>query len=208
MWCSPPTGWVTVLAGLLARGSVRVVRPSQFPSGQTWTNARRLQLRGQPRFHLHRTDDPCSLLPPRCNPRNQHAATIHRADAKRQDSINAGMLMQRRCCAAATTKRRRCGEFRPACGPRERRRKPAAAAGAGYAYCQLRDTITVSTYKTRPGCRLRDSVLQARLVVRRFATLRPGVPALRNIDVLRRGPAQTRTRWPLRQDTVQSLNAC
>jgi len=29
----PPTGWVTALAGLLARGSVPAIQPSQFPSG-------------------------------------------------------------------------------------------------------------------------------------------------------------------------------
>ena len=33
VWCAPPTGWVTVLAGLLARGSSSCVRPSRFPSG-------------------------------------------------------------------------------------------------------------------------------------------------------------------------------
>ena len=30
---SPPTGWVTALAGLLAHGSSHTVRPSRFPSG-------------------------------------------------------------------------------------------------------------------------------------------------------------------------------
>jgi len=45
----PPTGWVTALAGLLARGSGPEVQPSQFPSGWRGQQARRLQLRGQPR---------------------------------------------------------------------------------------------------------------------------------------------------------------
>src|SRR4051812_17604926 len=34
---APSTGWVTVLAGLLARGSLPLVRPSQLPSGRRWT---------------------------------------------------------------------------------------------------------------------------------------------------------------------------
>jgi hypothetical protein len=47
---APSTGWVTALAGLLARGSLpSCVQPSQFPSGRR-TRARRLQLRGQPRI--------------------------------------------------------------------------------------------------------------------------------------------------------------
>jgi len=42
----PSTGWVTALAGFLARGSLlSCVRPSQFPSGRM-TRARRSQLRG------------------------------------------------------------------------------------------------------------------------------------------------------------------
>ena len=48
VWCAPPTGWVTVQAGLLARGSLSL-RPA-FPVSQ-WpcrTLTRRLQLRGQP----------------------------------------------------------------------------------------------------------------------------------------------------------------
>ncbi len=61
-------------AGRSPGSRVNACRPA-FPVSQ-WpirTNARRLQLRGQPRFHLQRADDPCSLLPPRCKPRNQHA---------------------------------------------------------------------------------------------------------------------------------------
>ena len=50
VWTSPSTGWVTVLAGLLARGSLSCVRPSRFPSGlRTGRRTRRSQLRGQPR---------------------------------------------------------------------------------------------------------------------------------------------------------------
>src|SRR5215470_1885258 len=45
---------------------------------------------------------------------------------------------------------RRLAILGPACGPRERHRKPAAATQAGYAYCQLRKTQTVSTI--RLGC--------------------------------------------------------
>jgi hypothetical protein len=46
VWYAPPTGWVTALAGLLARGSVPL-RPA-FPVSQWpwWTRTRRLQLRG------------------------------------------------------------------------------------------------------------------------------------------------------------------
>jgi len=47
---APSTGWVTALAGLLARGSLpSCAQPSRFPSGRR-TRARRLQLRGQPRM--------------------------------------------------------------------------------------------------------------------------------------------------------------
>src|SRR3954469_7039269 len=75
VWYAPPTGWVTVLAGLLARGSAPEVQPSQFPSGSVGRQARRLQLRGQPRWRLL-TTAPCSLLPPRLAPRNQHTVSI------------------------------------------------------------------------------------------------------------------------------------
>jgi hypothetical protein len=34
VWGAPPIGWVTVLAGLLARGFSPCIRPSQFPSGR------------------------------------------------------------------------------------------------------------------------------------------------------------------------------
>ena len=34
VWDTPPIGWVTVLAGLLARGFSPCIRPSQFPSGR------------------------------------------------------------------------------------------------------------------------------------------------------------------------------
>jgi len=54
VWYAPPTGWVTVLAGLLACGSSPLVRPSQFPSGRCGRMALRSQLRGQPRL---RRDD-------------------------------------------------------------------------------------------------------------------------------------------------------
>jgi len=47
---APPTGWVTALAGLLARGSWAFVRPSQFPSGRVGRKPHRSQLRGQPRI--------------------------------------------------------------------------------------------------------------------------------------------------------------
>src|SRR4051812_21115520 len=75
VWYAPPTGWVTVLAGLLARGSAPEVQPSQFPSGSDGRQTRRLQLRGQPRWRLLKTA-PCSLLPPRLAPRNQHTISI------------------------------------------------------------------------------------------------------------------------------------
>ena len=49
VWCSPPIGWVTMLAGLLAHGSMLVSGLPSFPVA-VWTQARRSQLRGQPRI--------------------------------------------------------------------------------------------------------------------------------------------------------------
>ena len=72
---APPTGWVTALAGLLARGSLPSPdlpgSPiSRLSSGLLRTKARRLQLRGQPRITARR-QRPCSLFPPRRDPGNQ-----------------------------------------------------------------------------------------------------------------------------------------
>ena len=43
---SPPTGWVTALAGLLACGSLHTVRPSRFPSDTLWTISSPLTVAG------------------------------------------------------------------------------------------------------------------------------------------------------------------
>jgi len=68
---APSTGWVTALAGLLARGSLpSCAQPSRFPSGRR-TRARRLQLRGQPRMTGKRRF-PRSLFRPRNDSGNQH----------------------------------------------------------------------------------------------------------------------------------------
>jgi hypothetical protein len=66
-------------AGRSPGSRVIACRPA-FPVSQwlTRTKARRLQLRGQPRLHLFVSDDPCSLLPPRCDPRNQHDGNFPR----------------------------------------------------------------------------------------------------------------------------------
>jgi len=74
---APSTGWVTVLAGLLARGSsALVVRPSQFPSGRVGPKARRSQLRGQPRISSNSSARICCARVPFFRPRfasgNQH----------------------------------------------------------------------------------------------------------------------------------------
>jgi hypothetical protein len=69
-------------AGRSPGSRVIACRPA-FPVSQwlTRTKALRLQLRGQPRLHLFVTDDPCSLLPPRCDPRNQHDGKFARLSA-------------------------------------------------------------------------------------------------------------------------------
>jgi hypothetical protein len=82
VWYAPPTGWVTC-AGRSPGLRVVVCRPA-FPVSQ-WpmrTQARRLQLRGQPRFRPQCTAGPCSLLPPRSYPRNQHGTRIPHADER------------------------------------------------------------------------------------------------------------------------------
>ena len=76
---------------------------SQWP---TWTNARRLQLRGQPRFHLHRANDPCSLLPPRCNPGNQHDDRFPRE----RTSVKIRLALRCRCNAVVALALQQSGE--------------------------------------------------------------------------------------------------
>jgi hypothetical protein len=151
---APPTGWVTVLAGLLACGSSPLVRPSQFPSGRCGRKARRSQLRGQPRL---RRDDvemtkPSRPVFPLASPvqpgepaRGQHSAVVRRG----QEFCSAkGVGWARKtagCCSVATEYDGRPWHSVPACGPWGHR-TPAAVTHAGYAYCQLRDTqLTVQS---------------------------------------------------------------
>ncbi len=67
VWTSPSTGWVTVLAGLLARGSLPCVRPSRFPSGHGWTQSSPLTVAGAATDWANSLENavPCSLLLPR-----------------------------------------------------------------------------------------------------------------------------------------------
>ena len=73
----PPTGWVTALAGLLARGSLPG-RPA-FPVSQ-WlirTTGSPLTVAGAATERgCQRQPGPCSLLPPRRKPGNQHTLSI------------------------------------------------------------------------------------------------------------------------------------
>ena len=73
VWYAPPTGWVTVLAGLLARGSLSCVRPSQFPSGRHGRGLAAYSYGGS-RGIGSLGASPRSLLPPRCEPGNQFVA--------------------------------------------------------------------------------------------------------------------------------------
>jgi len=78
---APSTGWVTALAGLLARGSSpSCARPSRFPSGHTDAGSP-LSVAGAAtdfcKFAKGLTknetaDSPCSLFRPRSDPGNQH----------------------------------------------------------------------------------------------------------------------------------------
>ena len=113
------------LAGRSPGSRVGACRPA-FPVSQwpTRTKARRLQLRGQPRYRLHCAANPCSLLPPRSDPRNQHGAKNSPPGCERQDRIDvrggwrraitaavARSLQKSRknpgCCARATEQRSR-----------------------------------------------------------------------------------------------------
>ncbi len=71
VWYSPPTGWVTALAGLLACGSAPE-RPA-FPVSQWLTRATGSPLTVAGAATAPAKADPCSLLPPRLAPENQHA---------------------------------------------------------------------------------------------------------------------------------------
>ncbi len=143
VWYAPPTGWVTVLAGLLARGSLPV-RPA-FPVSQwlTRTTGSPLTVAGAATASVctQRTG-PCSLLPPRREPGNQHMLSIPgwRGQVKIMSRNESGRgRKSARCCIAATEYRARPWHSRPACGLWGRR-TPAAVTQAGYAYCQLRNT--------------------------------------------------------------------
>src|SRR5215510_2445302 len=74
---APSTGWVTVLAGLLARGSLPFWSslPS-FPVAMCWTLGSPLTVAGAAtasfEFDISNSKYPCSLFRPRNHPGNQH----------------------------------------------------------------------------------------------------------------------------------------
>ena len=82
VWCAPPTGWVTVLAGLLAHGSSLAPGLPSFPVA--------IADAGSPLTVAGAATDicwcklPCSLLPPRLSPGNQHGRNITWARARSQ----------------------------------------------------------------------------------------------------------------------------
>ena len=122
------------------------VQPSQFPSGR---RGRRLAAHSCGGSHGHGT----SVAPtrvPSCLPGATRGTSTTEAFRDRQPASSSGDAVGTRrarktagCCPAATEYDRHHWHSGPACGPGGHR-TPAAVTQAGYAYCQLRDTPTVS----------------------------------------------------------------
>ena len=99
----PPTGWVTALAGLLARGS----GPDRlaFPVSQwlTRTTGSPLTVAGAATdWGCVRQPAPCSLLPPRYDPGNQHGGSFTGGILR----VKAAVVRSRPCVAARPHRRR------------------------------------------------------------------------------------------------------
>ena len=145
-------------AGRSPGSRVSACRPA-FPVSQwpRWTNARRLQLRGQPRFRPRRADDPCSLLPPRCNPRNQHAARFPRE----RTSVKIRLTLRHRWDVGVAAKLQECGN-----SAADLDRLAGLARDAASRLPQPEPVTHTASYaiqdcqyKTRLGCEPRDSLL-------------------------------------------------
>ena len=123
------------------------VQPSQFPSGR---RGRRLAAHSCGGSHGNGTSVAPTRVPsclPGVDPgepaRCKHSAIDNPASSS-GDAVGTRRARKTAgCCPAATEYDRHHWHSGPACGPRGHR-TPAAVTQAGYAYCQLRDTPTVS----------------------------------------------------------------
>src|SRR5919107_5804863 len=73
---APSTGWVTALAGLLARGSLPLVRPSRLPSGRSLDERLAAHSCGGSHGFPCKYGSVFPLSSPGWNPENQHAEML------------------------------------------------------------------------------------------------------------------------------------
>ena len=147
--CSPPTGWVTALAGLLACGSLHTVRPSRFPSDHLWTIGSPLTVAGAATASTRKS---VSVFPLASPARTGEPARWGNYPAYREnDQIARNVAVtvhSRRSCVAATNNCRQLAILGPASGRARDAGRPAASQPVTHtASCAERDC----QYKTRLG---------------------------------------------------------